>query len=299
MEVYVEKVVFAMLILNGNHFQPKNITERMVHISMFFVGILSDAVIFGNMAVLFQNLNLVEQTKKQKLDEINSYLNILNFSNNISNEIRDYHEILWWRNRENFIQQKPFKELNYLLKTRIKIQMIVKHIEKLHFFENEKFSKNFLMELCNYSEHYLILPNDIVVFEGVTEQNFYLCSKNSKLGVKVNGKHMAYLKEGDYFGEISFFLNCRRTTATVVSSHVSMIFKVKGKKFTKLLYDYPMEAGELYKVALQRFKKSTDFLSSEFYTLLFNDGIKDIKKNRIWNEDIISCIKTATETSEI
>ena len=211
---YIEFVVKSILILNSNNFRPKDSVERIIHTVAFFIGTMCNAIIFGNMAVLFQKFNPVERKKAKKIENINYYMESLQFPQKIRKEMRESHEIIWAKTSENFMKNDISKELNPNLRTRMNISMVKANFSQDRFLV--KYASNgFVKEVCANLQSCSVFMNDVVTFEDNLDGSFYMVPTNCSFKVKVNGNIVNYLKEGDYFGEIATFLNSKRRTATV------------------------------------------------------------------------------------
>jgi hypothetical protein len=299
----------AILILCGNNFLPINFAQRIIFVIMFYTGTLCDAIIFGNMAILFSKVNPIEKNKNKNFDEINLLMDTLQLKKELKHEILDYQETLWWKHREKFLNNKFLKDMNHNLLTRLRMMLLQSNLFEISdFFNSEKFSKNFIISLSKKLESYLTHPHDIVTFEGVVEQKMFFISKKGKFQVKTNGNIIKYLIEGEYFGEISLFLKAQTRIATIISMNTSVLYYINSKQINKLIYNFPFEGKEIYDKAISRFKETTEYmgvelkrkiidLSGDFNAVLLNkhdirSGIFNFNgkthiSNNIWNDDIL------------
>ncbi len=229
---------------------------------MFYIGTILDIIVFGSILMLIKNFNQLLNLKKKKLDEISVYLNSIELTEDFKNEITEYNEVLWWKNRKKFLDSSLLKDLNECLKVRLSI---LEHKDKLfsvcHFIEN--FSQSFFIKFSKKLKFDFFLTNDILIFEGDIERKIYFIPRLGKVSIKINGNIVRSLKEGEFFGEISAFLKTRRRTASVITLCSSNYFYIEDKPLMNLLYDFPFEAKLFYKVCYERFKNTVDLMSFE------------------------------------
>lgn len=211
---YSKYTVFAIMVLCGNNYTPINITQRFFFVLMFYIGALCDAIIFGHMALLFNKLNHLQKLKTKKMNEIEQYMKYLKLNNTIKKDIEHYYDTLWWRHREMFIDKNLMKDLNPSLKIKLSLMKMNSELFSISPVFS-KFSNNFMVFLISKLKTCLIYLNDIVIFEGTCERKMYFIGKLGKFTVKINGNWVKNLEEGNYFGEISYFMKSGRRTATV------------------------------------------------------------------------------------
>ncbi len=110
-EEYPKYVLLSILVLGGNNNQPVNLVQRVIFIIMFYIGTILDIIVFGSILMLIKNFNQLLNLKKKKLDEISVYLNSIELTEDFKNEITEYNEVLWWKNRKKFLESVLFKPL--------------------------------------------------------------------------------------------------------------------------------------------------------------------------------------------
>ena len=220
-------------------------------------------------------------------------LEVLNMNVSSRSEIMNNHEVVWWKDRDQFLNKNHIKNINHMLKTRIYLTKFESFFEISPYTEN--FSLDFLTRFVSKLRQSVVHPHDIITYEGTIEKKMFFIGKDGKFSVRVNGNIIKILNEGNYFGEISFFLKSHRRLATVVSINISTLYYIDQKPLDKLMYDFPYEAREFYETGFNRFKESLDFIDEGLKKKLFH--YKIIGRERystcsIWVDDILVMLKT-------
>jgi hypothetical protein len=72
-----------MLMLVGENINPQNENERTFIMLIMFIAAWFNASIFGNMAVLIQNMDKATSQYREKMDLINEYIHYENFPSSL------------------------------------------------------------------------------------------------------------------------------------------------------------------------------------------------------------------------
>ena len=80
----------ALLVLTGNDITPKGLLQVMIVSFMLFAGSIINANIFGNLAVLLQQLNRKSNEFQEKVDNANSAMKNLAIPEEIQESVQKY-----------------------------------------------------------------------------------------------------------------------------------------------------------------------------------------------------------------
>ncbi|MEA5419168.1 mechanosensitive ion channel domain-containing protein [Spirulina sp. CCNP1310] len=99
-----------------------------------------------------------------------------------------------------------------------------------------------LRQLIEVGYRKRLYPEQVLFKEGDRGDAFYIVLSGSVdvVAQKIN-KHLATLKEGSFFGELSLMLGIPRT-ATVIAKEETLLFTISDKRFKKLLKENPQLA---------------------------------------------------------
>ena len=291
-KMYTDYFSTSLLVLVGNNPQPRDYYQRIVFVIMFYVGTLCDSIIFGSMAIIFARTNSLEKNKNRRNDELTMLFEVLKMNVHSRNEIMNHNEVVWWKDRDQFLNKNHLKNVNKFFRTRIYLHKFESLLEISPYTEN--FSLDYLIRFTSHLKQNVVHPNDIITFEGNIERKMYFIGKDGKFSVRTNGNIIKFLNEGDYFGEISFFLKSHRRIATVISLNISSLYFLEEKHLERLFYDFPFEAREFYETAFNRFKESQDFIDEDLKRKLFlhkKKGRQTLSGCDIWIDDILVMLK--------
>lgn len=87
---YSVSVYQALLVLTGNDITPKGLFQVMIVSVMLFAGSIINANIFGNLAVLLQQLNRKSNEFQEKVDNANSAMKNLAIPEEIQESVQKY-----------------------------------------------------------------------------------------------------------------------------------------------------------------------------------------------------------------
>jgi CRP-like cAMP-binding protein len=152
--------------------------------------------------------------------------------------------------------EQVFKDL--LSKFQADFNKIKQRIMLSRFMASVNLFKNFpteIMSLFVESADMINFPaGHNVVEEGEEDKTFYLLLKG-KLDVLKNGKKVAELRQGDFFGEIALIVNVPRT-ATIHTTEECLFLYIEAKNFWKILSENIELAIYLETVGLERLGKA-------------------------------------------
>ncbi len=94
--------------------------------------------------------------------------------------------------------------------------------------------------------------DQVIIRRGDIAGEMYLICRGEVEVLDVNGKVIKTLKDGDFFGEIGLLMPTPRT-ATVRAKTLCDLFVLDKSDFSRILQDYPQFAGEVMKIAKERY----------------------------------------------
>ena len=97
-----------------------------------------------------------------------------------------------------------------------------------------------------------VVQDEMIIRRGDIAGEMYLICRGEVEVVDSNGKVLKTLKDGDFFGEIGLLLPTPRT-ANVRAKTLCDLFVLDKSDFSRILQDYPQFAGEVMKIAKERY----------------------------------------------
>jgi len=163
-----------MLMLGGNDIGPRGSFQLVFITSLLFAGAIINANIFGNIAVLLQQLNRKATKFQEKVENANAAMKNLAIPEKIQEEV---HKYLDYTQSTSDHQDELNKFLN-LISPSLK-ELVVKHISfqgisKNHIFQNKTHILDMILpELSTL----LYTPEDIIVRQGEAAEQLFFISR--------------------------------------------------------------------------------------------------------------------------
>ena len=97
-----------------------------------------------------------------------------------------------------------------------------------------------------------VAQGEVIIRRGDIAGEMYLICRGEVEVLDSHGKVIKTLKDGDFFGEIGLLMPTPRT-ATVKAKTLCDLFVLDKSDFSRILQDYPQFAGEVMKIAKERY----------------------------------------------
>ncbi|KRX09684.1 Cyclic nucleotide-binding protein [Pseudocohnilembus persalinus] len=228
-------------------------TAFVVLIMLFSCSIF--AYSFNQIGQIIMDMNKSERSFKQEMSLINKYLeNKPYIQRDTKNQVRKYLEFQFKAGSE--ISQKEeqivIDKLPDHLKERVKYEANSQIIDKSKLFFGQ-FSDNCLNKLCMKFKEYRISKNEILFEQGdVEEDPMFFWIEKGEIEIYVESQkenqeslRLTNLKNGQYFGELSFLTSQARSTGARANSY-SILYAISQKQFISLLQEFPQDLEKFY-----------------------------------------------------
>ncbi|CAI2363764.1 unnamed protein product [Moneuplotes crassus] len=236
---YCSSIYHSMLILGGNDLGPRGTFQLIFISTVLFGGAIINANIFGNMAVILQQLNKKASKFQEKVENANASMKNLSIPENIKEAVHRYLDYT----KTTSDHQEEINKFLSLISPSLK-ELVVKHISLQGISKNQIFKSrpNIFDQILPELNTLLYTPEDIIVRQGEAPDMIYFISKGEcEIYVTDQSNHECHvknLKVGEYFGEVAILKNCKRT-ATVKSKNFSTFTGLNKKAFVNVLERYP------------------------------------------------------------
>jgi len=87
---YIHSIYYSVQLLNGNEIGPRNVQGLIFVSGVLIFGAIVNANIFGNMAVIIQEMNKKASRFQEKIDIANTAMKNLNINKNLQNKVINY-----------------------------------------------------------------------------------------------------------------------------------------------------------------------------------------------------------------
>jgi CRP-like cAMP-binding protein len=236
---YWSSLYHAVLMLGGNDIGPRGTLQLIFLAILLFAGAIINANIFGNIAVLLQQLNRKATTFQEKIENAHSAMKSLAVPEDIQEQVQKYLDYT----QSTSDHQQELNRFLVMLSPSLK-EIVINHISHQAVSKNEVFggSKEILNLVLPELNILLFTPEDILVRqEENPESMFFICKGEWDVFIGDSSSKERFvneLKQGTYFGEVAILKNCKRT-ATVKSKNYSTLTSLHKDHLISLLKRYP------------------------------------------------------------
>eukprot|EP00347_Sterkiella_histriomuscorum_P003990 403362169 len=225
--------------LTSNDQSPHSNWEIIFGVFACALGAILNANLFGQLAVIVQNLNMRQNQFQQKLDSANTAMKNLKLPKDIQNQVVKFIKTT----QSSLDQQKELDLFLSMISPSLRKE-VIKFIFDVILRENDLFKKlsksriqNSLGKIVSQLQTLLFLPEDQIIAQGDDSLYlFFLSRGNVQVSVRNHRQKEVIsnnLQAGAMFGEIGLIYNCQRT-ASVRSKNYCIIETLHKEHFQNI-----------------------------------------------------------------
>ena len=252
---YITVFYSAFLLILGEGLDFHTPELRAYAIFVMFFGAVLNSVLFGQMALLLQNLNRSGNMFQAKLDAVNDFMRHSHLPTDLKDRIHQYIEYKWHASR-SIDREKFLKDLSYPLFKEVNLMLHGHLINSVPLFKN--IDADCLVMLTCSLKPIVFLPNDFIIREGQLGSQMYFlrnghCKVTQDGNVDQNGKPtiIAKLHSGDYFGETGVLSSRVLRRANVIAETHCDMYVLTGDSFQQIVRNFP-SAGQNIRENLEK-----------------------------------------------
>ncbi|MFT7606684.1 MAG: hypothetical protein ACI8VT_004287 [Saprospiraceae bacterium] len=233
-------VITTMTTVGYGDISPHLNYEYIFTMVLMLLGASMFAFIVGNIASLFSSIDVAKAMYWNRIEVATQFLKKRKVPDKITNSVHDYYQYLWDR-RQGFRGDELFKDLPKGLRLEVLLHLAKELLVKVPIFEHTSPAlRNELLEsfvLQTYP------PNTKIVEEGTVGEHIFFVIEG-KISIIKEGKELEIFEPGEYFGDLSFILNEKRTASLVAVSFCELFvldrnlynsIKIKYPEFQKIM----------------------------------------------------------------
>ncbi|CAI2376015.1 unnamed protein product [Moneuplotes crassus] len=237
---YCISLYYSILTLAGNDLFPQDTTQVIFAIILVLAGAIINANIFGNIAVLLQQINRKAANFQEKLDNATSAMKSLG----IEEELQKKIQLHLMSTQDSLDLQEELnlflRMLTPSLKLKVTQHIFIEAISSNPVFHGEEEAIEIMIKSMNLL---LFYPEQEIVKQGEPGYKFYFIAQG-QCDVFINDAYSSPIYEktletGNYFGEVAIIKNCKRT-ATIKSQSFSTCSSLEYQAFLTFLEEYPI-----------------------------------------------------------
>jgi CRP-like cAMP-binding protein len=215
------------------------VTEKWYIMVMMLCGAMMNAIFFGQVALLIQNLNRTSNRYRHMLDDVSESMAHLRLPAELRTRIRNFFDFKWHTTK--CLDHDEFNDrLSAPLAREIALWTNKRLVTKVPLFEGVQ--PDFLTALvCKLSPRQY-LPGDYIILENETGREMFFI-KSGRAEVLVGGlrKVVHAFDAGDFFGEIAVMLPVRRTATVCADDYCELMVLTKAA-LDAVMHEYPVSA---------------------------------------------------------
>jgi hypothetical protein len=283
-----------------------NISEYLTIISLYIIGQVFSAYLFGGMTSTVQNLNQGENLYTDKNDLLNEHMRFYDISQDTMSDVKLYFEYLWQRQKDVVYGKEHFNLLNKSLRQKFEqmnllgnelilaqfynltssnnsklIGMILKNLTKVILFPYEVLFE----ELSVTKGLYILLNGDIELsnknynFNLSTEQHTIDYGDIIKATEDINYKSNINLYKEKYsimFPMLSTFIKTGRTLNRCFSKNFTDMLFLPLEVFEQLITNFPIEMHILKQKIISYVEQRQLFDNKELFASISKPSSRSI-----------------------
>lgn len=170
---YWDSFYHSVMMLNGNEVGPRDFIQYVYVSSLLIIGAMLNANIFGNMAVLLQELNKKASRFREKMDTAKTAMKNMGLPSSLNNKVINY--LLYTQG--NLDKQREFKIMNSMISPSLKMEVIRTTFSQIIIINpifgggNEDLVDSVLQRILTES----FLPEDTIIKQDNDADNLYFC----------------------------------------------------------------------------------------------------------------------------
>jgi hypothetical protein len=241
---YVKSLYFTTTTLTTigyGDITPTHTISRIFTMMIQILGVGLYGVVIGNVSRLLTQADRYKEQSKNKIQDLQAFFKHYAIPLATQKEIFSYYEHLITKrlsdNDHMIISQLPTP-----IQKELQIYMSIKLINNIPFFNRSGAECMRKVAQSLEQEHYS--PGDYIIKIDDEASEMFIIGHGEADVTLADGKVVAHLTEGEYFGEIAL-VESRRRTANVVASNFCDIYKLKKDVFLDLIKSYPKLLDEV------------------------------------------------------
>ena len=245
---------FAIMASEGSHVLPATNAEHVYSIAAMLVGTLIFAYGLTTLGSLIFNLNKNDMAYRQRMDEVNDFMQNRGIPLELQNRVREFYDHLHER-RRFFDADDVLNGLTSNLRTEVLMTMHKSMVLKNEFFKT--MDPLFVGEVIQRLQMHSFMPGEHIVRQGSRGNEMYFIY-DGQVEVQIyikdlkKVKHIAFLGPGDFMGEIALLDPEAIRTATIKAVTFCDIYSLSKEDIEVVLDLHPSQKRRWEEVSMRR-----------------------------------------------
>ena len=248
---YLRSFFWAMLTLTGyNASNPQVFSEIILCCVLTIFSVFLFGTIIGSFGNLLTTLDSSMVFFRQKQDIVLDYMAYKKIPYHLQRDVRKYYNYMW-ESGKALQQNEAVDRLPLMLRQKMNFYMNFHSIRKVYLFAGVEDDLDFMGEIVRSLRPRIGLPNAYIVKKGEYGTEMYFISRGELNVINDEGKVVATLSDGMFFGEIALLYKTKRNASIVARTFCDM-YVLTRDEFRKVMRKYPIQSKGIKDVAKKR-----------------------------------------------
>ncbi len=251
---YIECFYWAVTTLTTvgyGDITPKTNAGRIYTMFVMFVGVGVYGFVIGNISRIFTESARYKEQGREKFAELNAFMKYYHIPSKLQSAVFNYYGHLY-NQRLSDNDTQIISELPHALKQELQVYMNMKLIRSLPVFQFCSISC--LREVSSCLEQKFYAPSDTIINIGEIGDEMFIIGHGSVDVITEDGKVVAQLYEGQFFGEAALIEETTRN-ANIRANSYTDLYRLSKDDFVNIIRHYPELLDSIKSVTNRR---STD-----------------------------------------
>ncbi|MGE4132163.1 MAG: cyclic nucleotide-binding domain-containing protein [Bdellovibrionales bacterium] len=222
---------------------------QMAYASMTMViGVAFFGYVQSNVASLLARMDSAREEYLSLLDRVEAFMRYNQVPTEIRSKIRAYYRYIW-ESRKGYDDSLVLGSLPTKLRAEVSLHLNAEIIEKVPILKGA--DQDCLQDIVLQLKPLVVVPGEKIFHAGEPGDAMYFIHRGPVEIVSLEGKILATLQPGSFFGEMAL-LTTNPRTATARAADYCDLFVLSREAFEKVLDRYPQFSEHIREVARQR-----------------------------------------------
>ncbi|KAJ3100759.1 hypothetical protein HDU96_010229 [Phlyctochytrium bullatum] len=241
-------------------YKPSDALEQAAIIVAVLIGALLYAALVGTISTFSLGLDTSGRKFKEKLDEVNEFMEERKLPNDIRRRVRKYFKLKY--RGKYFDKTSILSELNASLRQEIAIHNLRDLLARVPFLrreQNDGRDEVFVSRVADVLIPEYFIDGDIIFQQGEPGNDMYFI-EHGTVDIIVNGNIVGALTDGAFFGEVALLDQSSRSATIRASSHTTL-FRLSKTDFQLILSDFEdveRKMRQVYEERLEKIRKEKE-----------------------------------------
>lgn len=204
--------------------------------------------VLSNVASLLSRIDAAREHHMDSLDKIETYMRNHHIPAEMKSKVRSYYHFVWTQHK-GYSDKTLLEDLPMKMKSEMFLHINKRIIEKVPLFKGA--SAELLEDLMNELTSKIFVPEERIFRTGDPGDSMYFIQSGAVEILTADGKPIATLSEGAFFGEMALIFDNTRS-ATARSKSYCDVYCLSKESFQRVLKAYPEFGHHIEEVIRER-----------------------------------------------